>query len=610
MIEARGAFEQGRDCEPWTRLVGRTTTIIGYFNLFHLGASPNRYPARRPGSERGAHDDYQFFASFPEERRGTLPLTVIQTGPPRMNWSERRTPRFEANGEKAKLRTGPGLGTMWAALASRLGRRKLRAALLGYFPGGRWRNLATRCGTTWLVDEFGVHAPRAHPFGAEDAQVLTRFFDEESKGLEGLHLLGRRRAGYHTSVEDGSIDLLYLPGEVSPESLAEILPESGMKLREGAVVCGDLFGLTHWPEASWAISLLLGQPRKVGRDGFWWREMRKTEWKLPPPRSNSESAVEEEGVVLLNRSAQTMEALMLSMQTVSKHWPGPMAVIHEGKAEGALTIVCARMGARLVHLEEETEEDAPEKDCCAEALARLPWKRGLLLHPGMLATRPLAPLLANAGRPITGETDAIPLRFDRDQEVVWREVPCAAAETFTAEAPLIRCSGDPARWTDAAWGTWCHADAALALDYAAEIRMAREGTVVTIVSEGELGDFERARLTWKFPPGTPVRIFLIGADVIEPWLPGMTPETTVTRLSMEEAHDLPAVLTRIAKECSTPRLLLLPPEAKAEPGAELWHDDDACNKGRREFARRVVSLHRCGCDVSHPWLRAHDSTSD
>ncbi len=570
VIEAGVAFEQGRDCEPWTRLVGRTTTIIGYFNLFHLGSLPNRYPARPPGSERGTHDDYRFFASFAEDRRATLPMTVIHTGPLRMNWSQRRTPLFECDRDGLPAGTDAGLETMWAALAARLRGKEPRAALQGYFPGGRWRRLAERCAETWLVDEFGVHAPREHPFGPADAEVLARLFARETEGLDGLRLLGPRRTGYLAGVQDEGIDLLYLPGEVSPASLAEILPAWASKLRDGAVVCGDLFGLTHWPEASWAISLLLGPPREVSREGFWWREIRKADWRLPPPRSDAELAAEEEGVVLLNRSAQTLEALTLSLQTVRKHWPGPMAVIHEGREEGALTIVCARMGVRLVQMEEETEPDAREKDWCMEALAQLPWKRGLLLHSRMLATQPLAPMLAEAGRPITGETDAIPLGFDRDRVGIWRELPCAAAETSPADAPLIWCSGDPEGWTDAAWGTWCHADAALALDYAAEIRIAREVTVVTIVSETELGDFERARLAWKFPSGTPVKIFLAGTSGPDPWLPGITAETTVARLSLEEARDLPALFQRIGKECITPRLLFLPAVARAGPGAELW----------------------------------------
>ena len=285
VMETREAFEQGRECEPWTRLLGRTTTIIGYFNLFHLGALPNRYPARLPAGDRAAHDDYRFFAAFAEERRATLPLTVIHAGPSRMNWSQRRTPLFQRNGETdaTKQRTGAELETMFTALTSRLKGQKPSAASMGYFPGGRWRRIAERCERTWLVDEYGVHEPREHPFGAADTRVLTRLFATEAEGLDALRLLGPRRADYLSGVKDESVDLLYLPGEVSPAWLAEILPPWKAKLREGAMVCGDLFGLTHWPEASWAISLLLGPPLKVGRDGFWWREMWKAGWKLPLP---------------------------------------------------------------------------------------------------------------------------------------------------------------------------------------------------------------------------------------------------------------------------------------------------------------------------------------
>lgn len=186
---------------------------------------------------------------------------------------------------------------------------------MGYFPGGRWREVAAGFERVWLVDHFQVHAASGDAMGEADRAVLRRLFAEEVKsigtqasslwggqassvppagggagrmhaGRTGwkpvFHLLGAHSAGNVARIPDGSLDLLYLAGEVAPDWLATALRHWMPKLRDGAVVCGDLFGLPHWREATFSLSLLVGAPDGVAADGFWWKRMSAADWKLAP----------------------------------------------------------------------------------------------------------------------------------------------------------------------------------------------------------------------------------------------------------------------------------------------------------------------------------------
>ena len=84
ICEDREMFEMLRECEPWDRFCDRHSMTIGYFNLFHLGGAVNRYVVRKLGAAE-SHDDWNFTTSFPPERMGQLPMTVIHTGPPGAN---------------------------------------------------------------------------------------------------------------------------------------------------------------------------------------------------------------------------------------------------------------------------------------------------------------------------------------------------------------------------------------------------------------------------------------------------------------------------------------------------------------------------------------------
>jgi hypothetical protein len=575
VLDEREAFEQLRKCEPWTTLVARNSNIIGYFNLFSLEAAPNRYPARKPRDRGGSHDDYRFAVSFDDDHRQFLPMTVIHAGWPGVNWGGRKAPAYErgepstSNAQRSTSNEEGAPGGFYQSLITDHQSPGSAAAMVGYFPGGRWRELAKRFSRVWLVDHFQVHAPSGHPLWEADRTVLRRLFAEETAGMTHLELLRAHSVQNLAKIPDGSLDLLYLPGEVAPDWLTTALRHWRPKLRDGALVCGDLYGLPHWPEATYSLSLLTGAPDGVEADGFWWKRMRVEDWKLAAPEDRDADHSKQDGVVLANRSKETLEKLLLTLHSVSRHWAGPVAVYHWGDEDPSLTIACGRLGVELWNVGEEPEDE----DTAAwieEVAAIQPFRRALLLQPGMIAVRPLAAVFDGSAI-IAEETVEMPLLAEREAAPLGvRAVSAARFSGEAGESPILNCTVDSSGWTEAAWEVWSINEAEMAQAMAAEVRVAADATVVTFVDEQSVGDFQRSSLTWKFPPGTPVLVVLAGLRAEDVWLPGVTPETRVVTLSRKQWDDLPWLLGWLAREVSTARVIFLPSGATARPGAELW----------------------------------------
>jgi hypothetical protein len=427
--------------------------------------------------------------------------------------------------------------------------------------------MARRFGKVLLVDQFQVHHPSGSAMVEADRAVLRGLWDAEAADCGNAELLGTHSAGTLARIADGSLDALYLPGEVTPEWLTLALRHWRPKLRDGALVCGDLYGLPHWREATFTLGLLLGAPDEVKESGFWWKRMRAADWRFAPLADGADFSTQD-GVVLVNRAKETLEKLLLTLHTARAQWPGPLAVYHWGEEDPSLTIACGRMGVRLWNVGEAPAGEANE-DWLAEVAAVQPFRRALILRPGMLAVGPLERAFA-AGCGSADEKQFTPSLAVCGET---QAVAASCAETFqgnTDEPAVLVCDGDPAAWTEAAWEAWSVAEAELAQAMAAGVRVAADATVVTFVDEESVADFQRNSLTWKFPPGTPVLVVLTGLRADEVWMPGATPETRVVSLSRKQVDDVPWLLIWLARACTTRRVVFLPCNATALPGAELW----------------------------------------
>ncbi len=194
--------------------------------------------------------------------------------------------------------------------------------------------------------------------------------------MAGLHRLGTHSVENVGKIADGSLDLLYIPGEVAPEWLCRALPYWLPKLRDGATICGEVYGLPHWPDATYTLAFLLGTPERVDGDGRWWKTYRAAECKLPLVVMGDGRR----GVVFVNSGAGCLESLILSLFAARKHWAGWIVVMHYGAENESLRLLCARLGVELCHVCIEARADWDElleevARCapCPVAMVLLPW---------------------------------------------------------------------------------------------------------------------------------------------------------------------------------------------------------------------------------------------
>ncbi len=89
----RRSFEALRSCEPWEHALQRNTQALGYFNLFDLCSSPNRYP-ELPFFRGRLHDDDCFVEQFPRDAPRLIPMSALHAGPIEVNWHSRRASRY------------------------------------------------------------------------------------------------------------------------------------------------------------------------------------------------------------------------------------------------------------------------------------------------------------------------------------------------------------------------------------------------------------------------------------------------------------------------------------------------------------------------------------
>ena len=571
VCEDRESLELLRELEPWDRLVGRNTQALGYFNLFHLGHAPNRYPASS-GVKSGEHDDFRFTTSFPAEGRLQVPMTVIHAGPTHTNWAQRVSRKFEAEAV-----TGLDFDALMERVATEAGRGTVE--IVGYFPGGRWRKVAERFSEALLVDHFAVDAPSGHPLKEADRGVLRWLCAEEAAGLPHVRRLGAHSVGTLAKIPDASLDALYLPGEVAPSWLVEALPPWLEKLKPGGIIFGDLYGLPHWREATFAISLLIGAPDEAGGDGSWWRLLKvKPRLRSPAPSPDEEQqAKEQDGVVLVNVGKETVAALLLTAHSAREHWPGPVRIYHWGEENESLSIACSRLDVALWNVGDETDGlDA----CMAEVSGIQPFRRAILLRPGMLVVKSLQGVFeaSHHGLKANGAIafPKVSALFIEDGES--RPLPVVNSREFGGEdAAIVFFAGNPEKWSDAAWEVWSLREAAMASAMAAEIRVPADVTIVSVVTAENAGDFQRNWLTWRFRGEPPVVLFFVGISAAELWMPGEQAAPRIVEVPAAQAADARWLLEKVIDLCTTGRVIFLPAGASALPGAELWpHSDKSC----------------------------------
>ena len=338
------------------------------------------------------------------------------------------------------------------------------------------------------------------------------------------------------------------------------VPQWTAKLKEGAVVCGDLYGLPHWPDTTYAIALLLGTPVEVAATGFWWGRKRSGLVRSP---GASEAGGRE--VILVNEGTADIERLLVTMHQVRQGWSGRMRLFHWGPENHGLRIAAARQGVEMIGVEPTWPETS---GVAAETLDAGIWPDAVYLPPGALVLGKVEDLFT-CGVEAAEFDPGKPWRMEGATK--GRSADCHASnfEETTAVSPsVLLCTGPVETWTDAAWARWSGALTAMTAELAAEIRVAADATVVILAGARGIDEFEQVWLTLKFSPAVPVVIGLIGIPKEDVWLAptGRKPQIVALSAGDSTRRQLAALLASVQTE----RVILLPPNARPLPGAELF----------------------------------------
>lgn len=557
----RGMFEALLEAEPWERYCARHSGIFGYINLFDLEHPLNRY---LPSQSRAQHDDNRFQERFPLSHRRMLPMTVLHTGLQCENWHRRRTPAFIGTPRSAREDESPPISSG-------------RAAFVGYFPGMRAIKWLARFARVDLVDEFSIHAGSGAELIEADRTVLRRLWRRQTMAMRHLHRLGAHSAKSLERIPDESVDYLHLAGEVGPEWLVEALPLWLPKLKDGAFVAGDLFSPWHWPDSTYAISLLLGVPDHVSVSGAWWTRFRRsgptgisTYPSKLPVRVDAGVGAGANGVIFVIGRSGLLERLLLSLHSLRQHWRGATTVFHWGVTDHSLAILCARYGVRLEHVGDgsalSTRRDA---DLVREALEMSPFTRALFAPAGTLFLGDPSSLFQREQRSCARVSAQRPQLHSRHAgEPTCRAPRFVSAVAFNSVpdvSPLLVCAGSPAQWSSAAWDAWRANEAEMTRALACSVRIPPRSLILTVVDRASASTFGRNWTAWRFRGEPPVWVALDQVPAGDLSFPANHRPSNVLPLAGGGDPRLVADL----RAADVDHIILLPATAIPLPGADL-----------------------------------------
>jgi hypothetical protein len=566
----RRTFEAYRHCQPWDAMFGRNTQPLGYFQLFHLGTSSNRYPELSQERTR-VHDDDCFVQTYPPNARRCLPFSSLHAGPVEINWTSRIAGRYTP---PSSASVHVELRRELAALVDDELGRGVTSAMIGYFPGNVAGDLGRRVKRLYLLDHHRIHRRSHHPLVEADRVILRRYLDEELAGLNTVFLGAPSVAAIET-IPDQSLDCLYLSGGFSSvcETLVDSIPAWLRKLKQGAIICGDMFDPCVWQDGVTAISWFFGKPDHIAACGFWWK-------RLPTPtlhlhnRPKGGGSAADEGVCVANSDDQELEPLFLTMHSVREHWHGPIAVYHRGNVEDALRLACWRLGCELHSLSPANPHLSRDgRDLLAVAPIQ-PFQRGLLLRSGMLICNSIEPLFRSSGQEVNAPGVG-PYLAVRSTETFYPIDPrhIAHGTTLNDSTTILLCDGDPETWTDAAWEHWTYQKTSMLSQMAVEIRVRPKASIVVVADLKSFGDLQQQWTGMKIPRGTPVILVLLDVPPEDAWLEGSSLPDQTLHFSSSDVT-VPDLLLAIATACSTERLIFLPPTVAATPCAELFESGE------------------------------------
>ncbi len=532
-------FEGIRGLGPWEAGLETFRTVVGYFNLFHLGGPHRAYPPSDPA--RREHDDYRFYSLFGKANTAELPMAALHLGKTYVNWG----------GQTENLGNDAG-GVREAAKEDLLAATVGDGLLLGAWLPKVAKELAARCGRLLVVDTRGLSLASGDLLEEADRGFLWGRFVRGMEGVgnvalvedgagfltsQGAHptrhtslvLAGvaavKRRAGLPVVAmpEAESVEWIQLGVEPSYDFLLGELPRWLRCLDAGGWIAGTHYGQPFFPQTTPVIELLLGTPERRGADGGW--ALRYQPAGSPLRRSEEErraDAVQEKrGVVLWVRGREEVQRGITALHALRACWAGAVAVAYEGAEVPALRIACAMHDAAYFHLSAKAEEAvtvgmkpppfAPTGSL-GRALAACPFAETLLLTPesGEPAVKRWFSALAKSdGMVASGELAGLPAGFAFRRATLlpllarWGRKR-RAFYTLESELPALLQRQVKQRLARALSGTRLDApehELALVAARPAHVWLPEDCTVVTGVMREDIEPLQRSWQALRWPVG-------------------------------------------------------------------------------------------------------------
>jgi hypothetical protein len=410
------------------------------------------------------------------------------------------------------------------------GQGKTRTAMVaGYYPGLDLERFASLFEAVYLQD--------LHDLKGNDG--LRSLWAGELKRLAPPIRARVRELSLDNGADISSakIDLLYLPGEVSPEAMLPCLPVWRRVLDPDAIVCGELYGMANWPEATSAIAQLFGRPR-VEPAGFWLASLGDAPLRWTASATAGPRASNGSDIIQLAAGDSSDEDVLLSLYSLRKAWSGAIQV-NAPQANPALQLQCALLGGNW-HTRDGGAGSEP----------------GIAISAGTLALGPIG-----LNQPVA--------KADADSSDGFASNLLQRIGLTRKPASLVHYCGDPARWTRKAQAARSRVATDMYRALFPAIRTAADSTVATIVDPSTLPAFKAQWPRWVFD-ATPVIIANAGVDQAElDWAAALR-NVQFVEIEPAEAASPTRTLKRIISQIGTKRLILLPAGSRPLPGATLF----------------------------------------
>ncbi len=605
--------------EPWEAHCERTTGIWGYFQLFHNGTEPNRYPViEGPRSEK-VHDDTAFALSFAEQKRKHLPFTVLHLGPTVVNWLGRKSRKWgmgDLPADFPKVR----MPEPWPG--------PKRVAWLGAYPKKQIPEAVTGAGEAIWLDHWRLAVPSGDELVAADRKWLRgklgRVMSTAGNAAKAIDEAGvaEKLMVHGTGGGIGEVDAVYFDVEAGYSWLGDCMPHWLRRLSPEGKLGGSQYGRRFWPDGTLAVALAAGPPDATDDDGRWWLGVpqEKREWNGEFPISlplcaspeDVDAAWETErkdrlkgcGVLVVTPERGRADATVVTLHSLRHHWKGPVTVILLGREIPALRVGCQRYGVHYFRM----QPDGGNEEALAAALASSPFEKTLYLAPGTLVCAQIDGMFAGmdevvvtASAPVGSGAMCFGMGWDEFGEGAdggfWNAGKEAAgdgagghAEEFApkrhriqgvhaAEDPmrvesqpqLVVYGPDESRWQQRWWAARREAEDATIRALACPVRCGEDLSIVIPVAAADVTRFWRNWQAWSFPKRVPVIVVL--QNLPRTVFAGLSGADAVKFVELESpwsvAPDLD-ILQAVVPHLHTSAFVWLEPNCLPAAGAEMF----------------------------------------